>query len=144
MEHTPQQMHSYEWDTREIAGFNALFSQNPYAKRLRNRWPERAGRLFVLRWTTNGVQRCAIHFCEGEANWRAEIYRDAGTHARVEKRFMGQGESYAVVDARQRSGCKCENCERNAGDLVPIPKPKTMSSAKARKLACAQSLDRFG
>ena len=144
MERAMPNMHVYEWDSREIAAFNAVFSRDPCARRLLNHWPERTGQFFILSWTTNGVYRSAVHFCEGEANWRAAIYRDAGTDAKVERRFIGQGESYAIVDGRQRSGCKCENCEHHTGDLMPIPKPKTMSSAKARKLAHAQALDRSG
>lgn len=146
MPQTSEHMHVYEWDKREIAAFNALFSHDPHAKRLLNHWPEKTSCLFILRWTTNGMVRHAVHFCEGEANWRAGVYNEVGANATVEKRFQGQGQSYAIVDGRQRPGCQCENCQRYTQDLVPIaaPKREKISSAKARKLARAEALSRFG
>ncbi len=133
-------MHTREWSDREVKAFNALFSQNPYAKRLLNPWPLKAARVYVLRWVTErGVARAEAHFCEGEAVWRAEVFRQGGTSADVERRFIGGGETHAIVDGRQRQGCMCGNCSDSVQNLSAIPKPLKvkMSSARARKLAYA-------
>lgn len=129
-------MHVREWSASEVAAFNALFCRSPYAMRLRNEWPNRATELYVFRWMDkHGVSHGAAHFCEGEALWRADVYKQAGTEASVEQCYLGQGESYAVVDARRRTGCACRNCANNVANLRPIPKVPRMSAAQARRLA---------
>lgn len=135
-------LHAREWSEEEVKGFNALFSRSPHAKRLLNQWPLKTARLYVLRWTTErGVNRAEAHFCEGEAAWRAAVFTQGGTVANVERRFLGGGESFAIVDGRRRTGCVCENCRDNVQNLSEIPKPLTtkISSARARKLAYAST-----
>ena len=133
-------MYTREWSDQEVKAFDALFSQSPYAKMLLNQWPLKTARLYVLRWVTErGVNRAEAHFCEGEAAWRAAVFKQSGTSADVERRFLGGGESYAIVDGRQRSGCECENCRDSVQNLSAIPKlsKARISSARARKLAYA-------
>lgn len=133
-------MHAREWSDQEVKAFNAVFSQNPYAKRLLNQWPLKTARFYVLRWVTErGVSRAEAHFCEGEAMWRAAVFKQSGTSADVERSFLGGGESYAIVDGRQRPDCECENCRDSAQNLSEIPRPlkAKISSARARKLAYA-------
>ena len=131
-------MHVRQWDDREVAAFNAVHSRDPFIKQLANRFPIKVARFYVLRWTSeNNVQRAAVHFCEGEANWRAAVFKEAGARASVEARFGSAGENHVLVDARQRSSCGCYNCLHAVGELTAIAKPKNISAARARKLARA-------
>lgn len=131
-------MQTRQWDDREVAAFNALHSRDPFAQRLANRFPEKLAQFYVLRWTTeNNVPRAAVHFCEGEANWRAAVFKDAGLEASIERRFGTAGETHVLLDGRRRQGCQCHNCMHAVGDLAGIEKPKQISAARARKLARA-------
>ncbi|MEM8515197.1 hypothetical protein RCH14_004557 [Massilia sp. MP_M2] len=131
-------MHVRQWDDREVAEFNALHSADPFIKQLVNGFPLKVARFYVLRWTSaNNVQRTAVHFCEAEAKWRAAVFGETGTQASVEARYGSPGDTYVLVDGRQRAGCSCHNCSHAVGDLKAIEKPKRISAARARKLARA-------
>lgn len=131
-------MHVRQWTDREVVELNALHSRDPFIKQLANGFPIKVARFYVLRWVNeNNIQRAAVHFCEGEANWRAAVFKEAGAKVSVEARYATAGENYVLVDSRQRSDCGCYNCLHAVRDLTAISKPQKMSAARARKMARA-------